>query len=435
MTEEVIERMEKAQNHIPKIRVVNAMCGMGKTSAAINMMKQPFSGKFMYVTPFLTEVNRVIKGCPDKRFVQPREAFGNGSKLLNMRDLVGAEKNIASTHALFSMFTPELIDITKFNDYILVMDEVADVVREYEISKDDLEDILTNYASVGEDGKIVWDKKQDYRGEFDEHKRLIDLGAIYLVGGKALIWTFPVECFKAFKEIYILTYMFDSQIQKYYYDSFGLEYENWYVKGDNVDNYEFTREVVEYDYSKYAKTLWIIGREKMNVIGNFKTSLSKTWFDMDAKHAEDTGIPGVSARILQKNLSNFFLNIVETPTSKNLWTTFKTYKKALSGKGYSKGFLSCNARASNAYRDRISLAYACNRYFTPEIKNFFLSKEIEVDEDGYALSELIQWVFRSAIRDGEEIVLYIPSSRMREMLVGWATEHGVFAGWYEDKQE
>ena len=37
----------------------------------------------------------------------------------------------------------------------------------------------------------------------------------------------------------------------------------------------------------------------------------------------------------------------------------------------------------------------------------------------YALSILIQWVFRSAIRNGQEVWLYLPSARMRGLLAGW----------------
>ena len=40
-------------------------------------------------------------------------------------------------------------------------------------------------------------------------------------------------------------------------------------------------------------------------------------------------------------------------------------------------------------------------------------------DDEYALSEMIQWIWRSAIRDGKEIWVYIPSRRMRELLKKW----------------
>ncbi|MFJ8088778.1 hypothetical protein ACIQ7N_11300 [Lysinibacillus sp. NPDC095746] len=63
-----------------------------------------------------------------------------------------------------------------------------------------------------------------------------------------------------------------------------------------------------------------------------------------------------------------------------------------------------------------SLAYAVNRFMNTYEKKFFLSKGVEVVEDMYALSELFQWIWRSQIRDGEAINLYIPSKRMRTIL-------------------
>ena len=56
------------------------------------------------------------------------------------------------------------------------------------------------------------------------------------------------------------------------------------------------------------------------------------------------------------------------------------------------------------------------------MKNYFLAYGVEVQEDVYALSEMIQWIWRSAIRDGEEIWVYIPSNRMRALLENWLND-------------
>ena len=82
----------------------------------------------------------------------------------------------------------------------------------------------------------------------------------------------------------------------------------------------------------------------------------------------------------------------------------------LTGKGYTNGFLSYNIRATNEYRKRTCLAYCVNVFFNPFMKNYFLAYGVEVQEDVYALSEMIQWIWRSAIRDGEEIWVYIAST-------------------------
>jgi proteasome lid subunit RPN8/RPN11 len=81
--------------------------------------------------------------------------------------------------------------------------------------------------------------------------------------------------------------------------------------------------------------------------------------------------------------------------------------------------VSFNARATNEYADRKYLAYCVNVFINPILGQFFNLKNIDIDEDGYALSEMIQWIWRSAIRKGEDIYIYIPSSRMRNLLKEW----------------
>ena len=393
---------------IQKINIVDAMCGMGKTSAAINYINSSaIDQKFLYITPYLDEVERIIASCPDRRFVQPKNY---GSKLRDIKRLFNEGRNIVSTHALFNMFDEEVIDIVKLYGYTLIMDEVADVVKPLEISKNDLEMLLNECVDITEDYTLRW-KNSEYTGRFGEEKRLCDLGALYFYDNTALIWMFPVKTFVAFDEIFILTYMFDAQVQRYYYDFYNLEYNYLYVKGNSLDTYQFTEEVVDYIYPDYKQLIHIIDNEKMNKIGALETSLSKTWYE---RNKNNQCMPE-----LQNNLSNYFRRIVNTPSNQNLWTTFKDYQKMLSGGGYAKGFLSCNARATNAYRGCISVAYVINRFLHPVVKNFFVHQNVRIEEDDYALSELIQWIFRSAIRDGKEINLYIPSKRMRELLINW----------------
>jgi hypothetical protein len=56
-------------------------------------------------------------------------------------------------------------------------------------------------------------------------------------------------------------------------------------------------------------------------------------------------------------------------------------KSKLSGKGYSKAFLSCTARATNEYSNRYNLAYCINVFQNPIINKFFALKDIKIDED------------------------------------------------------
>ena len=52
----------------------------------------------------------------------------------------------------------------------------------------------------------------------------------------------------------------------------------------------------------------------------------------------------------------------------------------------------------------------------PMIQKFFAHNGVKVDENAYALSEFIQFIYRSALREGEDIYCYVPSKRIRELL-------------------
>lgn len=44
------------------------------------------------------------------------------------------------------------------------------------------------------------------------------------------------------------------------------------------------------------------------------------------------------------------------------------------------------------------------------------------DEDLFSLSAFLKWIWRSQIRDGQPIDIYIPSKRMRMLLKVWMDE-------------
>ena len=59
----------------------------------------------------------------------------------------------------------------------------------------------------------------------------------------------------------------------------------------------------------------------------------------------------------------------------------------------------------------------------PVVKNFFIQNGVEVDEDKYALSELLQCMWRTSIRDDKPISVLITPSRMRNLLKQWVEEN------------
>lgn len=400
-----------------KVKVVDMLMGSGKTSAAINYMNAASpKEKFLYITPYLDEVERIRAKCPGRRFNTPKPM---GTKLNSIKHLLEKGSNIVSTHALFRRFDNEAIDLCRIRNYTLIMDEVTDVIEKYEISQNDFRTLREKYIDIDEEtGMIRWrESENDYKGKFDKEKRLCELGCLAYYGGSVMMWIFPVEAFNAFKNVYILTYMFRAQIQRYYYDYYNLPYSYVYVTGNSVENYQFCEEAsaaskMEYNFSSL---IHILEDKKLNQIGAREYDLSKNWYIRNNNNAV--------MRKLKNNISNYFKHRRKTGTKYNLWTAFKDFKKQLSGKGYGRAFAPLNMRASNAYRDRVSVAYPVNRYLDTSIKHFFMQHDVEVDEDGFALSEMLQFIWRSAIRDGKEIWIYVPSVRMRNLLKNWIAEN------------
>lgn len=402
-----------------KVTVVDAMMGAGKSSAAINYINssQDSDESFLIITPYLPEVERYRKECPTKGFKAPSYEEGRGSKLESLKKQISRGENIVSTHALFQKFDDELMDLCRIKNYTLIMDEVTDVIEKYEITSSDLEVLKENFVTVDENtGIIHWrEDRADYKGKFSEVKRLCEIESLACYGDSILMWLFPVQAFNCFGRVFILTYMFKAQLQRHYYDYYNLEYS--FMGVDYIDGkYQFTYNLIHFkNRANYNELIHIIDSPKMNRIGDRTTDLSLAWF----KRNKGT----VVMTELKRNITNFFRNIRTDNSKDNIWSTFKDYRTAVKGKGYSRGYIPLNCRATNDYQDRTSVAYLANRYMNPVIKNFFEQHGVEVDEDGYALSEMLQFIWRSAIRCGNEIWVYIPSSRMRELLADWIEEN------------
>lgn len=394
-----------------KITVIDSIMGSGKSSWAIQKMNEDKDGLYVYITPFLSEVQRIKENCNSKRFVEPKN-LGNG-KLDSFNDLLKKGRNIASTHALFKMADEDTKDLINANEYTLILDEVMDVVTQISLEKDDLPSMLElDLITIHENRRVEWNSdKDDYRGKYSDIKIMCKNNSVFMVNNCLMMWTFPVSVFESFKEVYVLTYKFKGQIQRYYYDLYDVCYEYKSVRlNKSTNKYEVVEYIENDDLSEIKKLIHIIpDTDKINRVGDEKYAFSKSWLSRKE----------VMYDTVKKNLENYFRNKIKSKAKDNMWTTFKDYKGKLSGVRYTKGFVSINSRATNDYVEKKNLAYCANVFLNPIVEHFFKQNDVSVDEDTYALSELIQWIWRSQIRRGDEINLYIPSRRMRNLFLDW----------------
>ena len=244
---------------------------------------------------------------------------------------------------------------------------------------------------------------------------------MFIVDDEFVMWSFPSEIFQEniFKEIYIMTYQFDSQLQSYYLKYYQIDYvkktiaelggKRYLVNFDDKDSdLDFRRSV--------QKLIEICENDKMNSIGSPYidlsnqtpiSALSMAWY----KNNESLIKP------LQSNMVNFWKNLTSSSAKDRMWTCFKKYSDSFTNDVVSKkNFIAINARATNSFSNKTSLCYMANRYLNPCFIRFFSKRGVQVDQDEFALAELIQWIWRSAIRNGEKIYLYNTSERIRNLL-------------------
>ncbi len=397
------------------IKICDAIMGAGKTTAAIHHMNSS-DDHFIFITPYLKECNRIIDSCPIKNFKSPKDK--PRSKLFNLHFLLERRFNISSTHALFASYTDKTIQLIRDGHYTLVMDEVFEIVKEINISNGDVKELLNSgYIDVDrETCRVRW-LKDDYEGtSFQDLMLRAKAGTLLYYNNTFLFWMFPPEVFSAFDHVIVLTYLFDAQLQKYYFDVNGFQYRYIGVEKSDNGEYHFSEKIERKDISPGLKQkVNILRTDKYNEIGDEKFAFSSSWADRTFKNPK-------AAEAMRNRIYNVLRHQFGGCGNDSMWTCFKAQRDRLLPHSFTRSFVPCSCRATNEFRNRKNLAYCVNVFFNPFLKLYFQERGCQIDEDRYALSEMIQWIWRSAIRDGEKINIYIPSHRMRRLLEKWLNE-------------
>lgn len=387
------------------IKIIDMPMGEGKTTGLINYMNNHPDNKYLFITPFLDEVERIQKGCKNLDFKTPNDKY---SKLSDLKKLIDNGENIASTHALFSIIDKETRNLIRENGYILVLDEVLEVVSSLEMSRSDLDILKETIISVAEDGLTSVVNKSYEGNKFKREVNSIKNKSVYLVDGTFLLSLFNPEVFEYFDDVIVLTYLFDGSIMKSYFDLYHLDYNYYQI----IDNDIVSGKFDDSEFRKEVKKLVNVYQGKLNDIGENETALCSNWYS-DRKRK--------SAHIkLKNNMYNYLKNIVKSNSKEAMWTTFigdkDKFKDFFTPKSYKTNcFVSCNMRATNKFAHKVNLVYSVNVFLNPFVIKYFNRNKIKLNENNYALSQLLQWIWRSRIRNGEEINIYIPSRRMREL--------------------
>lgn len=420
--------------------------GSGKTEAMLQYINSHPAQSFMVITPFLTEIERV-KDRTEFAFFDPQN-YGEG-KLEHLNTLLCAGKNIACTHSLFLMTNEETWEYIEHGQYTLFIDEALDIVKPInDLISDPSYKIKTGSAKflqakgvieVDEYGYVKWIDQQSYdEYEYKMLEQLIRGGNVFCAGGQLFLWMFPPRAFISFEDVYVLTYLFHGSLFHAYMQIHKFEYSMGSAcKTDN--SYHFSPYIDDSMIRQQLQSkIHVCHNKRLNDIGIKTYALSKKWYESAGQDSLDELIKHMNT------YSRRSCGRKDVTSSDIMWTTFKPYRDVIAPNGYKfvcrlsadekrlersdpdnpkisklRCYVPCNARATNDYSKRNVLVYLINRYYNPMLRHLFHPHGIELDNDQFALSEMLQWVWRSDIRNGNDIWIYIPSKRMRELFENW----------------
>lgn len=418
--------------------------GKGKSSAALQYINDSRDKRYLYVTPYLSECQRVQIACPDLQFKEPSDTGALPTKSADLLRLLSEGQNVVLSHELFKLLNDTAIDCIKEFDYTLFLDEEIEVVEQSGITQDDLK-ILKEQHLIETDPtskRVMWLNSQ-YHGDFERIKREIQQKALYEVELNIILWQLPPGIFEAFHQVYIMTFLFRGSMLYLYFQKNGISFQYLHVEKDSQGKYYFSQgyeEVSELEKSRIKFLLDVHdGRLNTNYLPESKkkrdiqeySGLSSSWHQ-SRKNKE-------YINILKRNAMNYIQNYRHAPKNTVMWTTFKPAVNKYENRRMKANcrwsgriscnectrpcgvnFVSCNARAINRYADRTTLIYLCNIFPVPPVVQYLSQgTTAEFDADLYALAQLMQWIWRSAIRRGEAVSLYLPSARMRKLLLDW----------------
>ena len=390
------------------IKVVDARMGRGKSTAAINYINANRRDKrFIYITPLLSEVARFRDMCA---LSEPQSDEERHAKSIELRALIHQGKSISTTHQLYELINDDILDVIREKKYTLVIDETITAVEKVAVTPKDRV-LLDQLITVDENGMVSWND-DEYIGKFSDYKKMADRHILYNVDS-TLVTTFNYNLLTSFEEVFILTYLFQGSMLEACFRCFNIPYEIWGVE-DKDGAMIFLPGSDSPPPADYRSLIRIVDNDKMNEIGETKYSLTKNWYRTHSHHDPDV-------IQLRKNMQNFFKNMTKSKKSNRLWTCFVDHKEKLipDDGSYADNFLQMNARGTNEFAGCFNVAYMVNRYQDPNLMKFLTNYGCGIDNDMCALSDMLQWIWRSSIRLNNSINLYIPSRRMRELLIEW----------------
>ena len=427
--------------------------GTGKSTAIINYIKN--SGRFgsdsnkrfiIFVVTENERDNRFIKELPAKKpDIPPLRK--------SILDMIVDGDNIVTTQALCSVFNDETIAAFQLSEYkyTAFFDEIpalfTDIVGCKRKNNDfgniicfgkaDVKLMQTNNIVISDNQQIFYNQDSDY-AKSDSDSKIFD--SIRQLGSRCDLFPYGRDkdgyftsiiafakrsIFECFNEIWFCSYLTKGSMLDIYCNLNDINIVYYHIddKGDIANN----------PAGKYIES-YPAGLERIEILDSLKfnmnNSLSKDWYSKANLEKNKTSMKVLAGKF--RNAYEFMKKHGVTAKS-FIWTTFKEYRNNIKINNkyvpVNKTWLACNTKATNDYSNCTGVAYVCNRFFDVNCTNYLsqlaekMNKpELKFNNDIYALSELIQFIYRSNIRvkdSDKKIYVWVPDYRMRNLLYNY----------------
>lgn len=409
---------------VDKVEVLDSIMGSGKTQNIIRWMESNPEEKYVYVSPLLSEVEeggRLSRNLKNLSFEYPQnDLYSKGEDMLAK---LKAGYNIACTHSLYLSLTEEHLNQIKEHGYTVIIDEEVNLISAVtEYTRGDYR-WLFEHNHIETDnvtGQVSWigDETLPKDNKYFKFKTYCDNNSMYVTkrDNYMMVSQLPISLISCAKRVIILTYMFDGNILDCFLKIKGIEvikFDEFTMEDSHKSNISNMVELI-----KPPKTL-------------FDMNMTKSWYDNkittdDISHIEKfiTNTALRNGATLEDVLYTHPKDRFESDSKRKLLIKPKGYYKKRDGKGgFNKCWLASSTKATNLYADKWCLIHCYNRYpQTPVeayINDYGSDVGVRLNAEVFALSEMLQWVWRSRIRKGEPIVLAIGSARMCRIFSRW----------------
>lgn len=425
------------------VEILDGIMGSSKTTNTCKWMEENnHKYKFFYISPLLDEVKdggRIQQSCPTTRFISPstkeedsklssdqQRGVSSRRKIDNLLELLKIGANITCTHNLYLSMTDDHFREMQKHSYVLIIDEELGMIDDYKsYSSPDVKSLqkLNCVEIQDKDGMLIW-KNSDV-AEFDDithryhnFKRHVENEMIYVSKRDTNIFVcqLPIKLITVAKRCIILTYMFEGNVLSSFLKLKGLEYKQFTDVSINTVNKQDIMKNIKLYMPKHPK--W---RKELKL----SVTAYHTMSSADLKH-----------------ISNYILAVTKDCNATDYDTMFtfpkdrcnlseNKAKVKIKPKGMvdtllkeSKSpqnvcWIASSTRATNKFKHKYCVIHAYDRYPNQSVSSYLQDFNSPIDRDVFAVSEMLQWIWRSRIRDNKPITLAILSSRMQILFLNW----------------